>query len=133
MLLWKLRKCQISPFNQNLSSVYFSYAKFQLVSCDPSLAIIWQMTYTHKLPKLFSHLKASVKQAAKTCNLFCNIEAKRVQKRCCATDVQICQQPDLVLDRFDVGDRTHNIVLQLVLQQCCQTSCMFFVARFSVP
>ena len=54
MLPWKLRKCQILPVNQNLSSVYFSYAKFQLVSCDPSLAIIWQTTYTHKLPKLCS-------------------------------------------------------------------------------
>ena len=54
MLPWKLRKCQILPVNQNLSSVYFSYAKFQLVSWDPSLAIIWQITYTHKLPKLCS-------------------------------------------------------------------------------
>ena len=34
------------------SSVYFSLAKFQLVSCNPSLAMIWQMTCTHKLPKL---------------------------------------------------------------------------------
>ena len=54
MLPWKLRKCQMLPVSQNLSSVYFSYAKFQLVSCDPSLAIIWQVTYTHKLPKLCS-------------------------------------------------------------------------------
>ena len=54
MLPWKLRKCQILPVNQNLSSVYFSLAKFQLVSCNPSLAMIWQMTYTHKLPKLCS-------------------------------------------------------------------------------
>ena len=38
----------------NLSSVYFSLAKFQLVSCNLSLAMIWQMTYTHKLPKLCS-------------------------------------------------------------------------------
>ena len=52
MLPWKLRKRQILPVNQNLSSVYFSLAKFQLVSCNLSLAIIWQMTYTHKLPKL---------------------------------------------------------------------------------
>ena len=52
MLPWKLRKCQILPVSQNLSSVYFSLAKFQLVSCNPSLAMIWQMTYTHKLPKL---------------------------------------------------------------------------------
>ena len=32
----------------------FLLAKFQLVSCNLSLAIIWQMTYTHKLPKLCS-------------------------------------------------------------------------------
>ena len=54
MLPWKLRKRQILPVNQNLSTVYFSPAKFQLVSCNLSLAMIWQMTYTHKLPKLCS-------------------------------------------------------------------------------
>ena len=54
MLPWKLRKRQILPVNHNLSSVYFSPAKFQLVSCNLSLAMIWQMTYTHKLPKLCS-------------------------------------------------------------------------------
>ena len=54
MLPWKLRKCQILPVSQNLSSVYFSPAKFQLVSCNLFLATIWQMTYTHKLPKLCS-------------------------------------------------------------------------------
>ena len=54
MLPWKLRKRQILAVNQNLSSVYFSLAKFQLVSCNLSLAMIWQMTYSHKLPKLCS-------------------------------------------------------------------------------
>ena len=54
MLPWKLRKHQILPVTQNLLSVYFSLAKFQLVSCNLSLAMIWQMTYTHKLPKLCS-------------------------------------------------------------------------------
>ena len=54
MLPWKLQKHQILPFTQNLSSVYFSLAKFQLVSGNLSLAMIWQMTYTHKLPKLYS-------------------------------------------------------------------------------
>ena len=38
----------------NFSPVYFSLAKFQLVSCNVSLAMIWQITYTHKLPKLCS-------------------------------------------------------------------------------
>ena len=54
MLPWKLRKLEILPHNQNRSSVYFSLAKFQLVSCNLSLAMIWQMTYTHKMPKLCS-------------------------------------------------------------------------------
>ena len=54
MLPWKLRKRQILPVNQNFSSVYFSLAKFQLVTCNPSLAMIWQMTHTHKLLKLCS-------------------------------------------------------------------------------
>ena len=29
----------------------FSLAKFQYVSCNLSFDMIWQMTYTHKLPK----------------------------------------------------------------------------------
>ena len=28
--------------------------------------------------------KSTVKRATKTCNLFCNISAKRVEKQCCA-------------------------------------------------
>ena len=59
MLPWKLQKRQILPVNQDFSSVYFSLAKFQLVSCNLSLAMIWQMTFTHKLPKLCS---ATLKQ-----------------------------------------------------------------------
>ena len=54
MLPWKLRKRHILPVNQNLSSMYFSLAKFQLVSCNLSLAMIWQIIYTHKLQKLCS-------------------------------------------------------------------------------
>ena len=54
MLPWKLRKRHILPVNQNLSSVYFSLAKFQFVSCNLSIAMMWQITYTHKLPKLCS-------------------------------------------------------------------------------
>ena len=54
MLPWKLRKRQILPVNHNLSSVYFSLVKFQLVTCNLSLAMIWQMTDIHKLPKLCS-------------------------------------------------------------------------------
>ena len=54
MLTRKLRKRQILPVNQNRSSVYFSVAKFQLMSRNLSPAMISQITYTHKLPKLCS-------------------------------------------------------------------------------
>ena len=54
ILPWKLRERQILPVKQNLLSVYFSLAKFQLLSCNLFLAMTWQMTYTRKLPKLCS-------------------------------------------------------------------------------
>ena len=38
-----------------------------------------------------------------------------------------------VLTGLNVGGKTCNIAFQLVLQHCCKTNCMFFVARFSVP
>ena len=38
-----------------------------------------------------------------------------------------------LLTGLNVGGKTCNIAFQLVLQQCCKRSCMFFVARFSVP
>ena len=31
----------------------------------------------------------------------------------------------------NMGGKTHNIAIQLGLQQCCKTSCTFFVARFT--
>ena len=54
MLPWKQRKRHILHVDQNLLSVYFSLANFQLVRCNLSLAMIWQMNYTYKLPKLCS-------------------------------------------------------------------------------
>ena len=36
-------------------------------------------------------------------------------------------------DRFDIGGKTCNIAIELVLRQCCKTSCMSLVARLSVP
>ena len=38
-----------------------------------------------------------------------------------------------LLTGLNVGGKTRNIAIQLVLQQCCKTSCTFFAARFSVP
>ena len=66
MLPWKLQKRQILPVNHNLLSLYFSPAKFQPVSCNLSLAMIWQMTYTHKLPKLCSATLSVVKPRTKS-------------------------------------------------------------------
>ena len=57
LLPWKLRKRQILAVNQNLSSVCFSLAKFQLLSCNLSLAMIWQMTHSQTAKTVFSHLK----------------------------------------------------------------------------
>ena len=37
-------------------------------------------------------------------------------------------KPDLLQDRFYVGGKTRSIAIQLVLQQCCKTSCKLFVA-----
>ena len=59
-------------------------------------------------------LKASVKRATKTCNLFCNIAAKRIEKRCCAF-YHPCSNlltTDLLQDMFDVGGKTRNIAIQ---------------------
>ena len=36
-----------------------------------------------------------------------------------------------LLTGLNMGGKTRNIAIQLVLQQCCKTSCTFFVARLS--
>ena len=46
------------------------------------------------------------------------------------THVQTCY---LLRDRFYLGGKTRNIAIQLVLSQCCKTSCTFLVTRFSAP
>ena len=69
MLPWKLRKSHILPVNQNLSHQYFFTCKFQLVSCNLSLAMIWQMTYTHKLPKLCSATLTFLKSPIRTISI----------------------------------------------------------------
>ena len=38
------------------------------------------------------------------------------------------KQSDLLQDRCYVGDKMRNIAIQLVMQQCCKTSCTLFVA-----
>ena len=44
----------------------------------------------------------------------------------------VLQQIRLLIG-LNVGGKTRNIAIQLDLQQCCKTSCTFFVARFFVP
>ena len=48
---------QILPVDQKLPSVYDSLAKFQLVSCNLSLAMIWQNDiYSETAKTVFGHL-----------------------------------------------------------------------------
>ena len=73
-------------------------------------------------------LQGTVKRAAK--NL------KRVEERssCCAFYYQRKRKNFFNLICCKAGSnffgKTRNIALQLVLHQCCKTSCTFFVARF---
>ena len=49
------------------------------------------------------------------------------------THIKPVWQQIRLLTGLNMGGKTCNIAIQLVLQQCCKTSCTFFVARFSVP
>ena len=45
---------------------------------------------------------------------------------------RVSKTPGLLQDRFDdVGDKTHHVAIQLVLQQCCKISCTFFCCPFN--
>ena len=81
---WKLRKRHILPVSQNISSVYFSLAKFQLVGCNLSLAMIWQMIYTHKLPKLCS---ATLKGMCHQLHVFVCLKSQLRAKQICPPSI----------------------------------------------
>ena len=49
------------------------------------------------------------------------------------THIKPVLQQIRVLTGLNVGGKMRNIAIQLVLRQCCKTSCTFFAARFSVP
>ena len=53
--------------------------------------------------------------------------------RVLTTQIKLVLQQIRLLAGLNMGGKTRNIAFQLVLQQCCRTSCTFFVARFSVP
>ena len=82
MLPWKLRKRHILPASQILLSVYFSLAKFQLVSCNLSLAMIWQRTYTHELPELCSATLKTLATDFSTVQNERNLALGRVRQSC---------------------------------------------------
>ena len=52
---------------------------------------------------------------------------------CYTTHIKPVLQQMKLLTGLNMGGKTRNIAIQLVLQQCCKTSCTFFVARFSEP
>ena len=50
------------------------------------------------------------------------------------TNIKLVLQQIRLLTGLNVGSKTRNITIQLVLQQCCETRCtFFFFASFSVP
>ena len=55
----ELRKRQILPVNQNFSTVYFSLAKFQLVSCNLSCYDLANDLYSKTAKTVISHLRAT--------------------------------------------------------------------------
>ena len=76
-------------------------------------------------------LKGTVKWATETCNLCCNIAAKRVENRCCAFyhPHQTYFATNQVFNRFERGwsDKTRNIAFQLVCSNVALTSCTFLL------
>ena len=74
-----------------------------------------------KLPVLS---KATVKRAAKTCNVFCNIAAKQVEKRCCAffAHVQTCLGTNQV-----VASCVNSLTREL--RHCCKNVCFGLTKR----
>ena len=70
--------------HSNRSSVYCSLAKFQLVGCNLSLAMIWQMIYTHKLPKLCS---ATLKGMCHQLHVFVCLKSQLRAKQICPPSI----------------------------------------------
>ena len=68
----------------------------------------------------------------KLCNLSCNIAAKLVEWWCCAftTHIKPVLEQLRLLTGLNVGSKTRNFTIELVLQQCCNTSCTFFCCPF---
>ena len=62
----------------------FSLAKFQLVSCNVPLAMIWQMTYTHKLPKLCS---ATLKGLCRQLHILVCLKSQLRAKQICLPSI----------------------------------------------
>ena len=56
----------------------------------------------------------------------CKSDALNTRPRCLSGNLICCRTG------LNVDGKTRNIAFQSVLQQCCKTSCTFFVARFSV-
>ena len=66
----------------------------------------------------------------------CNIAAKWIEQPSCTFynphSNLSCIKINKVARFFFLGGKTRSIAVQLILQQCCKTSRMFFVARVTV-
>ena len=78
-----------------------------------------------------SVVKVGQNEQQETGNLFCDFAVKRVARF--STNIKPLLQQISFLTGLNMGGKTRSIAIELVLQQCCKTSCSFFVARFSAP
>ena len=65
------------------------------------------------------------------CNLFCKL--LQLLLSCLLPTFKLVNNLICCKTGLNVVGKTRNIAIQLVLQQCCKTSGMFFVAYFLVP
>ena len=92
--------------------------------------------YTVHFSLFFKPGQASVKKATKHATFSVTLQQNKLKSNVAhyTTHIQTCSQPpDMLRDRIDVGGKMHNIAIQLILQQCCQTSWIIFVAHFTIP
>ena len=100
-----------------------------------SIILLFEHDYRHNAVVLrmmtLEKYKGGVKRATCFATLLQNDLNSNVARF--TTHIKPVLQQIRLLTGLNMDGKTHNIAIELVLQQCCKTSCMFFVARFSAP
>ena len=120
-----------------IASPFCGYQNSRDLSSEITLTLLTDSSVPftgQKIMRLYTHVKQATKYAQITACL-----ARLLQNELNSdvagftTHIKPVLQQIRLLTGLNVGGKTRNITIQLVLQQCCKTSCTFFVARFSVP